>query len=271
MRTSRSIRADHGPRCSRTTTPPPGRGRGPPGWGRRSRAPVRCGPAGRRGAGPARPARPRVPRRRRAPPARSRASGNGTTTCAPAASPCTCAPAAATASSTAARRRGQFPTQPAQVPGQVAVRGQRGEHPLPGPGRPGAGALAPLEHGGPHRRRRHQPAHAQGRGEQLARGAQVRHHVRAERGQQRQRGHVVAQLAVVVVLDHQEALGRGPGRPAPPGAPRTAGPRAGTGARACSTPRPARSAARPPPARTSSTGAGTTARPASRSAVTARW
>ena len=104
----------------------------------------------------------------------------------------------------------QLAPQPAQVPAQVAVRGERREHPLARPRRPDAGPVALRHHGGAHGRRRHEPAHAQRRRQQLARGAQVHDDVRAQRGEQRERGDVVAQLAVVVVLDDQEPLGPRP-------------------------------------------------------------
>jgi hypothetical protein len=61
---------------------------------------------------------------------------------------------------------------------------------------------------------------------QLARGTQVHDDVRAQRGEQRERRDVVAQLAVVVVLDDQEPLGprtrheRDPPRSRQPGAER---------------------------------------------------
>jgi hypothetical protein len=101
----------------------------------------------------------------------------------------------------------QLAPQPAQVPAQVAVRGERREHPLARPRRPDAGSVALRHHDGAHGRGRHEPAHAQRRRQQLARGAQVHDDVRAQRGEQRERGDVVAQLAVVVVLDDQEPLG----------------------------------------------------------------
>ena len=101
---------------------------------------------------------------------------------------------------------GQLAAQPAQVPAQVTVAGQLHHHELAGGCGADAGASRWASTAVTDRWWRHHPADAEGRGEDLAGRAEVHHHVRGQRGQQRQRCHVVAQLAVVVVLDHQPAL-----------------------------------------------------------------
>src|SRR5262249_47315422 len=80
----------------------------------------------------------------------------------------------------------------AQVAAEVAVAGQLDQHQLAGGGGAGAGTVAEGENGGDHGGWGDHPADAEGRGEDLAGGAQVDHHVRGQGGEQRERGDVVA-------------------------------------------------------------------------------
>ena len=132
---------------------------------------------------------------------------SGTTTCAPAASPYG-RPAAATAVD--GRAPPVRPIRGAAAAG--AAPGRRGRRaPRTPAARRAPAALPPASRCATTASRTAGGAtnqtDAERRREQLARGAQVHDDVGAECGEQRQRRDVVAQLAVVVVLDDEEALG----------------------------------------------------------------
>ncbi len=111
---------------------------------------------------------------------------------------------------------GEFPPKPPQVPGEIARGSQCGEQPLPRSDRPRAGRRPARHELRAQGLGRHQPAHAEGRADDLARRPEVDDDVGSESTQQWQRPDVVAQLTVVVVLEHPPALGAGAGHQGDP-------------------------------------------------------
>ena len=94
----------------------------------------------------------------------------------------------------------------------VAVAEQRPEGALDRPrGRVVGDPSVPVE-GGPQVRRGHQPPEPQRRCDRLGRGPEVGRALGLEGGERWHRGHVVAELRVVVVLDHQAPSRRGRGQ-----------------------------------------------------------
>ena len=185
---------------------------------RRSRGAARRAPAGaRRRARRGRRRRPaggtpRAAATRRAP----RGSSRRSSTWSPALVPRTRArpPSSRSTASSSARRRAPWRTRARRMwrsrcPSRDEVR----EGELLEARRAGVGDRLRVVEGAHERRRRHQPADAQRREQQLRRRAGVDHAaVAVERLEALDRPALVAELAVVVVLEHERAAPRAPTR-----------------------------------------------------------